>query len=114
MDFSDFIGYFLVFILGLAVGWIQRERVAMNRVETLLRHFDDIPHGEEVDDDRDDYIRLNVEKHNGVIFLYNAETQEFVGQGSTKEEIKTALKRKYPEGRFAVEQEGIVHLESLS
>jgi len=114
MDFSDFIGYFLVFILGLVVGWIQRERVAINRVETLFKHFDDIPHGEEVDDERDDYIRLNVEKHNGVIFLYNAETNEFVGQGSTKEEIKTALKRKYPEGRFAVEQEGIVHLESLS
>jgi hypothetical protein len=114
MEFSDFIGYFLVFILGLVLGWIQRERVAINRVETLLKHFDDIPHGEEVGDDRDDYIRINVEKHDGVIFLYNAETHEFVGQGSTKEEIKGALKRKYPDGKFAVEEEGIVHLESLS
>jgi hypothetical protein len=114
MEFSEFISYLLIFIVGFAFGWIQRERVAMNRVETLLRHFDDIPHGEEVSDDRDDYIRINVEKHGAVIFLYNAETDEFVGQGTTKEEITSALKRKYPGGRFAVEEAGITHLESLS
>jgi len=113
MEFSDLILYILIFVVGFALGWHQRERVAMNRVETLLAKFDEIPYGEEVDDDRDDYIRINVEKHGAVIYLYNAETNEFVGQGSTKEEIKSALKRKYPGGKFAVEQEGLVHLEGL-
>jgi hypothetical protein len=110
---EDLIVYFLIFLVGFILGWVQRERVAMNRVETLLEKFGDIAYGEEVPDDRDDYIRLTIEKHANILYIYNAETNEFVGQGSTKEEIKTVLKRKYPEGRFAVEQESMALLEGL-
>jgi hypothetical protein len=113
MELSDFVFLILVFIAGFAGGWIQRERIAMSRVETLLSQFEgDIPHGEEVPDERDDFVRIVIEKHGEVLYLYT-EDNEFVGQGSTMAEIKEVLSRKLNGARLAVNEEGAKHLEAL-
>lgn len=113
MEFSDVVILTLIFAVGFAAGWIQRERVAMNRIDNLLDQIQDsIAHGEEVPDDRDDYVRLVIEKHGEVLYFYT-EDDEFVGQGSTKEEVKEVLTRNLKGARLAVNEEGAKHLEAL-
>jgi hypothetical protein len=41
-------------------------------------------------------IFLKIEKHNGVIYCYRKDNNEFVGQGATLEEIAEQFKKKYP------------------
>ena len=113
MELSDFLILIIVFIIGFVGGWVQRERVAIGRVENLLSQFeDDLPHGEQVPDDRDDFVRIVIEKHGEVLYLYT-EDNEFVGQGSTMAEIKEVLKRRLNGARLAVNEEGAKHLEAL-
>ena len=38
-----------------------------------------------------------VERHNGVIFCYGEEDQQFICQGTTLEEIRTAMKKRFPD-----------------
>lgn len=108
----DIIYYFIIFVLGVSGGWHLREWMAIRRVETILQTLEEVPHGEEVEDDRDDYVRLVVEKHSDVLYIYT-EDNEFVGQGSTKEEIKEVIGRKLKGARLAVDEEGAKLLEAL-
>ena len=41
-------------------------------------------------------IFLRIEKHNGVIYCYRKDNNEFVGQGSNLEEVAEQFKKKYP------------------
>lgn len=44
------------------------------------------------------------EEEGGVLFLYNSETNEFLGQGVNFEELENAVKTKYPSKIFNVPQ----------
>ena len=41
-------------------------------------------------------ILLKIEKHNDVIYCYRKDNNEFVGQGTTLEEVAEQFKKKYP------------------
>ena len=40
---------------------------------------------------------VTVERHNGVIFCYDKEDNQFICQGANLEEIRTAFKARFPE-----------------
>lgn len=96
------IGIFIVaFILGGRYGWGLRERVAERVVEKAL---------EQVKVVKDNMIPIVVEKHKDCLFIYNKESNEFMAQGSTMEELNTALESRFPGKKFSCSEE---HLEMI-
>lgn len=52
-------------------------------------------------------VPSRIEEENGVLFLYNSETNEFLGQGNSFEELENNMKEKFPDKLFNVPQEEI-------
>jgi hypothetical protein len=51
---------------------------------------------------REHVIPSRIEEVNGRLFLYNRETEEFLGQGTTFEELNIHVKERYPNKLFDV------------
>jgi len=49
-------------------------------------------------------INSKIEVDNGVYYLYNRETNEFIAQGNTFDELEKAAKTKFPDKLFNVPQ----------
>jgi len=45
--------------------------------------------------------------------MYNRETNEFIAQGNTFEELETRLKKEFPDKYFDVKQEDIDYAKTL-
>ena len=52
-------------------------------------------------------VPSRIEEENGVLFLYHRETNEFLGQGNSFEELENTMKNKFPDKLFNVPQEEI-------
>lgn len=52
-------------------------------------------------------VPSRIEEENGVLFLYHRETNEFLGQGNSFEDLENVMKEKFPEKLFNVPQEEI-------
>lgn len=60
---------------------------------------------------QEEAILLKVENHNGMLYCYRKDNDEFVGQGKSLEELADIFKRKYPsqDGRILKEDaEGLI------
>lgn len=92
-----------VLYLGGAVhGWNARERFAERRLRELTESLkEDLK-----------LLPITVEKHNDRLFVYHKETKEFLAQGSTAEELETALENRYPGQKFACTPEELELLRS--
>lgn len=53
---------------------------------------------------RETIIPSRIESANGILYLYNKETNDFIAQGTTFEELNDNAKRRYPEKLFNVAQ----------
>lgn len=78
---------YLIFILGMLVGWKYREYTAVRKMQKLLKAADQ---PKEVDK-----VNVKIEKHNDIFYVYNSETDEFLTQGLDKDEIQANLQRKF-------------------
>jgi len=86
-----FIGASLFYLaLKLAVNILTRriERELETLEEALKEHVDLIP--------------CRVEQHQGVFFVYNNETNEFMAQGSTLTELRERIKARWKDQRVSV------------
>jgi hypothetical protein len=50
-------------------------------------------------------IPSRIEEENGLLFLYNSETNEFLGQGANADELETTVMARYPGKLFNVPQD---------
>lgn len=66
------------------------EKRLEQKVEEVLKEF------------RKNVINSKIEVENGTYFIYNRETNEFLGQGKTFEELEKVMKAKYPNKLFNV------------
>ena len=79
---------FCFYVVGLVQGWSARERKFFR--ETIQEEI------EEQLKPLTDMILITIEKHAGMIYVYNKESKEFMGQGSTMKEVNEALEKRYP------------------
>lgn len=100
---ETFIILFVVYALGFLSGWIQRERSAQKRVEQFLDRWEQQT-TEEVENNT---IKINIEKHNNVFYVYDSEKNQFMGQGDTRATLEKALAQKFPGKRFLAEPENL-------
>lgn len=81
---------YLIFIVGLLIGWKFREYTAVRKINKMLR--ENAEKSEKVEQNK---ITVKIEKHNDIFYLFNTETNEFLTQGKDKEEIQTNLKLRF-------------------
>jgi hypothetical protein len=92
-----------VWVLGAVYGWYARERQARR---TIDRFFSNL---EEDDDEKviDSVIPIKIDRHSGVFYVYNKETEEFLGQGNSRKELELNLAKRFPDKKFAADKESL-------
>lgn len=78
---------FLLFIVGLLLGWKFREYTAVRKMQKLIKEAEKPK--------ETDKIQVKIEKHKDMFYVYNTETDEFLTQGKDKEEIQANLKSRF-------------------
>ena len=94
----------ILLAIGMIVGaWflylvqkVKRELITY-RIEKEIR--------EKVDKLKEKIIPSRIEESNGILFLYNSETNEFLGQGTDAESLEVSVKSRYPGKLFNVPQD---------
>jgi hypothetical protein len=87
---------FIVWIGGAVSGWKAREEHARQITEKFIDHI----HNSVQQEVEESVIQISIEKHNNVFYVYDKETNEFMAQGSSKDEVETNLKKRYPGKSF--------------
>ena len=85
---------FIVWLGGAVSGWKAREEHAKQITEKLLDRL------QESSEQDEESIQITIEKHNNTFYVYDRETNEFMAQGSTKDEVETNLRKRYPGKSF--------------
>ena len=87
IDFANFVievlFWMLVFWLALQVFGGMFNRHIENKIEELNAEIDEIKRV---------YKRVKIEEHYDTFYLFNADTDEFIGQGRTMQEIADRVK----------------------
>ena len=84
----------IVWIGGAVSGWKAREEHAKQLTERFIEQL------QQSSEEDASVIQINIEKHNNVFYVYDKETNEFMAQGSSKDEVETNLKKRYPGKSF--------------
>lgn len=97
----------VVLIVGLAVGlvygWGLRERYAKRQMDKLFEKLE-IAAEEEVSES---LIKIKIESHSGMFYVFNNTTDEFMGQAKTRSELEDVLAKRYPGKRFMATPENL-------
>lgn len=102
----EFITLALGLFVGIIYGWNLRERHA----ERVLNKFLEESTTKVA---KDNYIPITIEKHNETFYVYNKETNTFMAQGSTRDELENILHDKFPGKKFACDEKTLTELGFL-
>ena len=93
----------LELVLGVLIGIFLHRAYIHIRVQMLEKRIE-----QKIDavltEYRKNIIDSKIEYVNNTYFLYNKDTNEFLGQGSTFEELESFVRQKYPDKKFNVPQ----------
>lgn len=96
----------IIVVVGFVAGWYAREwhaTIVMNRfVEKFEERAKDA-----LEEIRENLIKIKIEKHNDMLFVYGLEDDEFMAQGSTRKELEDNLRKRYPGKSFAAEADNL-------
>ena len=80
------------------VGFFYRERLAMKKIDAMISHMEDVT---------SNVIRIRIEHVNSMLYIYNMETNEFMAQGSTRQQLEKNLSDRFPDTKFAATAENL-------
>jgi isocitrate dehydrogenase kinase/phosphatase len=89
MDILILIG---VLIIGISWGWALREKIAKDKVNFLLEQVEKT--------ETENVIKIKIEKHNDVLFVYDFHTDMFMVQANDRSELEQKLDKMYPGKKF--------------
>jgi hypothetical protein len=87
----------LELIIGILLGYILAEYVRDVRTRIELRKTKQL-----YDKFKARIVPSKIEKENGMLYIYNRETNEFLGQATTLVELEKTLLEKFPDKLFNV------------
>jgi hypothetical protein len=92
------------FILGFILGaFLFAIHIQIKKFQTLRELETSV--SESLDRLKEKIIPSRIEEENGMLYLYNKETNEFLAQGKTFRELEQNVKEKFPNKLFNVPQE---------
>ena len=83
----DFLIAFGIFIMG----WFVREQYAIWKIRHIIKEVKQLE-----EPTKPSELRVTIEKHNDMFYMYSEETGCFLAQGTTREEIAKKLRQDYP------------------
>jgi len=86
-----------ILVFGFVIGWWFREFVAKIKIKQLIESVDV----------SNDVVRIRLERMDGMIYIYNMETNEFMAQGKTRNVVERNLKERFPDTVFAATDENL-------
>lgn len=92
------------FFLGIFVGVTLLSVYNAIRTRMEIKELDDLLK-KKIESIKEKIIPSRIEEENGMLYLYNKETNEFLGQGKTFSELEKAVREKFPNKLFNVPQE---------
>ena len=93
---------FVIWFVGCLYGWQAHERMVRRNLRHAIHEFQE--HINET------HIRIKIEKHNDMLYVYDNTTHVFMAQGKDRYEIEKQLQDKFPGKRFAAEPTDILLL----
>ena len=90
---------FGAWLFGALYGWQAHSRM----VERNIRHFIHAMH----EDITSNFIKIKIERHNDMLYVYDLETNQFMAQGKNEQELTNQLREKFPGKGFAASNEDI-------
>ena len=91
----EIIAVAVVGVLGFFSGWKAREETAVRRMNEIMGEV------QASDDELPDVIKIVIEQHNGVYYVYDMDDKSFMAQGKDRKELEGVLASKYPGKMFA-------------
>ena len=91
----EIIAVAVVGVLGFFSGWKAREETAVRRMHEIMGEV------QASDDELPDVIKIVIEQHNGVYYVYDMDDKSFMAQGKDRKELEGVLASKYPGKMFA-------------
>jgi len=80
------------------VGFLYRERLAMKKIDAMISHMENVT---------SNVIRIRIEHVNSMLYIYNMETNEFMAQGKTRQQLEKNLSDRFPDTKFAATAENL-------
>lgn len=89
---------FLLWVWGIIIGWRAREVHAKQQVQKyMVETVDEL----ETQTLPETQIQIKIEKDENMFFVYDLNTNEFMAQGTTRNQVEMALAKRYPGKHFA-------------
>ena len=88
-------------VVGTAFGWFLREQHAIRVVNKMFENAEK----ELAEKVGDNTIKAKLEVHHGHFYMFNQETDAFLAQGETAEELSAMLREKFPKVVFILPKE---------
>jgi hypothetical protein len=88
-----------VWYIGALFGWQAHDRMLRRNIRYSINEFEEYI--------EDTYIKIKIEKHNDMLYVYDNTTHAFMAQGKTRKDIEQELQNKFPGKRFAAQTEEI-------
>mgnify|MGYP003350554273 FL=1 len=95
------------FLVGLVVGFFLAFvviRIIANAVRKMQSDDLDEKIKEGLTKLKEKIVPSRIERVNGMLYLYNKETEEFLGQGKDMQELNDVVKARFPDKLFNVAQ----------
>lgn len=92
------LAYILMLFVGYLVGWHSHHIRVREEVEQIKSSLPES-------------INIDIEVNGEELFAYNLSTKEFMAKGKTRLELENALKARYPNKNFMVDQNGMDELQ---
>ena len=102
---EDFIFYALLVGVSFCAGWYVRELSATLRVKSMLA---EIRENEEAQDASRTYA--TVELKDNMIFMYDKDTNTYLGHSENFADLENQLKSKFPDRTFAISRDDMLKL----
>jgi hypothetical protein len=93
---------FIAWMFGAVQGWQAHERMVRRNIRHAIHEFEE--HINET------HIKIKIEKHNDMLFVYDFTTHAFMAQGKNRDEVEKQLEIKFPGKRFAAEPSDLLLL----
>jgi len=90
---------FIVWFIGAMYGWRSRERHIHKSIQSSFSEME-----REL---QKTHIKIKIEKHRDILYVYDAFTQQFMAQGKNRYELERDLQTKFPGKKFAAEPSDI-------
>lgn len=96
---------FLSFVVYLVAIWIVFKILLKFLVANDLEEETDAEREEKTDKERKDVVVVSIEKHGEIYYLFDRDNDSFIAQGKDEDELKEAVRKRFPNKVFMASEE---------